>query len=117
MPKKLSRAKLDAALKRAATVASSGPQSARSGRVLASGPTRHLPGAIVIEHVSSTAIRDVQYDDEARSLAITFVSGRTYIYEDVPPSVVAEFIVAESKGAYFNQNVRDQFEFRERRWT
>lgn len=62
---------------------------------------------------SSSAISRVLYDATKRTLAVTFTSGRKYIYEDVPPEVALEFQTASSQGAYFNWRIRDQYRFRE----
>ncbi len=84
MAKKFDRAKLEAALKRAAKVATTGPRSARSGRFVSTGPAKRLSPSIVVEIVSSTAIDKIAYDADRKQLRLTFVSGRTYVYEDVP---------------------------------
>jgi hypothetical protein len=62
---------------------------------------------------SSSAITRVLYDASKRTLAVTFTSGKKYIYEDVPPEVATEFQTAPSQGAYFNWRIRDQYTFRE----
>jgi hypothetical protein len=61
----------------------------------------------------STAIADFEYDDGQKLLRITFVTGRVYEYEDVPPAVAAEFRNAGSRGAYFNRNIRGAYDYRE----
>lgn len=113
MGKKLTRAGLEAALKRAGKVATSGPRSSRAGRVIPAGPPKRLPNAYVIEHVSSTAIDKIAYNSELRELRVTFKSGRAYIYDDVPIDTYEELLSAESQGAYFNRNIRDTYEYRE----
>jgi hypothetical protein len=37
------------------------------------------------------------------------VSGKTYRYLDVPLEIYIDFIDAESKGDYFNNNIKDAF--------
>jgi hypothetical protein len=64
--------------------------------------------------ITSTAILRIDYDAFARELAITFVSGKTYVYSGVPAPIHRELTEAPSKGAYFNQHVRDHFRYRER---
>ena len=46
-------------------------------------------------------------------LDVTFVTGRRYIYEDVPPQVSDAFRSAFSKGTFFNGEIRDRYAFRE----
>lgn len=61
----------------------------------------------------STVIRSFRYDPEHRALHVQFVTGRLYIYYDVPADVAEAFRDAESKGRYFNFRIRDHFRFRE----
>jgi hypothetical protein len=61
----------------------------------------------------STVIRYFRYDAAKRELDVTFVTGRRYIYEDVPPQVADAFRSAFSKGTFFNGEIRDRYGFRE----
>ena len=61
----------------------------------------------------STAIRNLFYVPVKRELWVTFVSGRRYVYADVPPDVFDAFQVASSRGAFFNHEIRDRYRFRE----
>jgi hypothetical protein len=62
--------------------------------------------------VSST-IKSVEYDDDARELDITFTSGKTYRYFNVPLEIYAELLDAGSKGKFFNDNIKGAFAFAE----
>jgi len=57
----------------------------------------------------STVIRHIRYQPGDSRLVVVFVSGRAYAYEDVPPEVVAAFRAAPSRGAYFNEWIRDRY--------
>lgn len=59
--------------------------------------------------VSSSAIDRVRYDAQRRELAVTFRSGRVYVYADVPEETYAALLAADSKGAFFNAAIRDVF--------
>lgn len=61
----------------------------------------------------SAVIRWFDYNAQTRELRIAFQSGRRYIYRGVPPETHAAMKSAFSKGAFFNQHIRDRFEFRE----
>lgn len=63
--------------------------------------------------VRSSLIQRAIYDASKRTLAVTFTTGRTYLYFGVPSDVYAEFTVAESQGRYFNWRIRDRYTFRE----
>jgi KTSC domain len=61
----------------------------------------------------STVIRRFHYDPARRELQVTFVTGRRYVYDDVPPGVVDAFRAAFSKGTFFNREIRDRYACRE----
>lgn len=61
----------------------------------------------------STVIRRFDYMPERRELVVTFVTGRVYIYYDVPEQEMERFRAAASKGRYFNLRIRDHYAFRE----
>lgn len=61
----------------------------------------------------SSVIRFFRYAPDTRELKVTFVSGRLYVYEDVPPEVAAAFREAPSKGTFFNREIRDRYVYRD----
>ena len=61
----------------------------------------------------SSVIRRFAYESDRRELLVEFVSGRRYVYEEVPPGVVDSFRAAFAKGVYFNTRIRDAFRFRD----
>ncbi len=61
----------------------------------------------------STVIRRFMYVPEARELTIEFVTGRRYVYSDVPEQEVGALRASFSKGAHFNRYIRDAFPYRE----
>ncbi|MDN5002250.1 KTSC domain-containing protein [Bradyrhizobium sp. GCM10027634] len=61
----------------------------------------------------SSVIRFFRYAPDSHELKVTFVSGRLYVYEDVPPEVAAAFRNARSKGTFFNHEIRDRYTYRD----
>ncbi|UWU90351.1 KTSC domain-containing protein [Bradyrhizobium sp. CB1015] len=61
----------------------------------------------------ASVIRFFRYAPEKRELKVTFVSGRLYVYEDVPPEVAAAFEDARAKGTFFNREIRDRYVYRD----
>ena len=57
--------------------------------------------------VESSMVHAVGYDRKTKNLEVVFNSGRTYIYEDVPPKVYKELMEAGSKGSYMRSAVID----------
>jgi hypothetical protein len=64
-------------------------------------------------HVESSMMTFVKYDDDAGELDITFASGKTYRYLEVPLEIYDGLLDAESKGEFFNDNIKDAFVYSE----
>ncbi len=64
-----------------------------------------------LETVESDVIHAVGYDSEIHLLEIIFNDGAIYQYRDVPREVFEGIMGAESKGQYFHQNIRDEFQY------
>lgn len=62
---------------------------------------------------SSTVIRGAWYLPERRQLDLMFASGRRYVYSGVPMAVATGFAEAESKGRFYNREIRNRFACRE----
>ncbi|RIA35430.1 KTSC domain-containing protein [Hephaestia caeni] len=65
--------------------------------------------------VTSSAMRDVDYDRARRRLSIRFAQGGWYSYSGVPPRVAAGLLAAPSLGRYFHARIRDRYPFRRQR--
>jgi hypothetical protein len=88
--------KVQGALDRAARNARYGSPETKSGRMLP---------------VESSVMAGIEYDDEACELDILFSSGKTYRYFDVPADVHARLLEAESKGQFFNEEIKGAFPY------
>ena len=60
--------------------------------------------------VVSSLLSSIGYSIDA-TLELEFRGGAIYRYFAVPQAVFEGLIVAESKGAYFNRNVRNRFDY------
>jgi hypothetical protein len=61
----------------------------------------------------STVIRRFLYEPETGELTIEFVTGRRYVFSQVPAEDVHAFRGAFSKAAHFNRYIRNRFSCRE----
>jgi KTSC domain len=61
---------------------------------------------------ASSAILRVWYEPNDETLFVTFVGGKTYAYDGVPPQLRRELLAAESHGRFFNAHIRDQYPYR-----
>lgn len=71
------------------------------------------PGLLRGQQSGSSGIRDAVYFSDRRELQITFLSGRTFAYSDVPQSIYDAFVASPSRGAFFNIAIRGRFQFHE----
>ena len=59
--------------------------------------------------LDSTSLAKACYDEGQSILQIHFRDGAVYSYSAVPRRVFEAFLTAQSKGAFFNHNIRNQF--------
>ena len=57
----------------------------------------------------STVIKSFDYRPAAQELDVTFVTGRRYLYHDVPPDAAAGLRAAFAKGRHFNRHIRNLY--------
>jgi lysyl-tRNA synthetase class 2 len=57
----------------------------------------------------STAIANANYNDKTEELAISFAKGGSHTYSGVPREVAERFFSADSKGKFFNANIRNNY--------
>jgi hypothetical protein len=61
--------------------------------------------------VESECVASLAYDVTSNELTVEFNQRGTYKYSDVPLDEYANFQGADSKGAYFNLYIRDQYSY------
>ena len=57
----------------------------------------------------SVVFADFQYDTVSMQLTVTFASGGTYVYQDVPFEVAQDLRRVVNQGEYFAKHVRNQY--------
>jgi hypothetical protein len=67
--------------------------------------------AMLREPVDSSTMKSVGYKAKSRMLEIEFDSGAVYQYLGVPARIHEELLGAESKGRYFNGEIRDVYAY------
>ena len=60
-------------------------------------------------NLNSSAIKSASFDEATSVLSLTFKSGKTASYKNVPKSVAEGLISSPSAGRYFNATIRDKF--------
>lgn len=66
----------------------------------------------LIKTDKSSRILIISYKFASKSLKITFKSGATYEYYDVPKEVVDGLSKADSLGKYFDNNIKGVYNYR-----
>jgi hypothetical protein len=61
--------------------------------------------------VESTSLLAVAYAPDRSELEVHFRDGTVYQFFDVPPEQVHELLSSNSRGAFFNSNIRNRFRF------
>jgi len=61
--------------------------------------------------LNSTSLAAAAYSEEQQLLELRFRNGEIYHYFSVPPEIYGDLLRAPSKGAYFNQGIRDRFAY------
>jgi lysyl-tRNA synthetase class 2 len=65
--------------------------------------------------VPSTAIKSFRYDPDRKELYVTFTSGGSYTYFNVPQDVYDGWQTAFSKGTYFRDHILGKLEYARRK--
>ncbi len=63
--------------------------------------------------VDSSNLLQIGYEEPTHELYVEFQHGRTYIYSGVPESTFRELMDADSKGSYFNREIKPNYECRD----
>lgn len=59
----------------------------------------------------SEVIRDFRYDEQSRTLFITFQSGELYAYDAVEPETYAAMRRSISRGSFFMKHIRGRYAY------
>ena len=63
--------------------------------------------------LQSKTLASALYHPRRRQLELEFRSGKRYLYFQVPSQCYRELLRADSKGGYFNRNIRNRFPFQD----
>jgi hypothetical protein len=71
----------------------------------------------IMPEVHSTAIARIYYSARRHELFVSFTSGRVYVYFGVAEQEYRGFLAAPLPGQYFNEHIRDRYDYRELKAT
>jgi hypothetical protein len=61
--------------------------------------------------VNSEFVQKVKYDIKTKELMVNLKSGASYVYPGVSKVVFDKFVIAKSKGRFFNDKIRNRKKF------
>lgn len=61
--------------------------------------------------IKSTTLTSLAYSSERSLLELEFRSGAVYLFFGVPAFCFQQLLASDSKGAYFNRNIRNCFRY------
>ena len=62
--------------------------------------------------VESSMIKEIDYKESEKILLIRFNTGKIYQYLGVEKQIFDDMLKAESVGKFFNQTIKNKFEFK-----
>lgn len=62
-----------------------------------------------VEFPGSSNLASAAYDDQAKTLTVTFLSGESYLYHSVPYEVWHGLQHAQSAGSYFHRQIKNRY--------
>jgi hypothetical protein len=72
------------------------------------------PGYVILlkyKPMPSTVITSILYDKLTALLTVSYVSGQTYVYHDVPETIYKELKASLVKGRYLQYFVKGHYKF------
>lgn len=75
------------------------------------GPRPAVSKRMKREPVTSALVAAVGYDPMYHWLEVELTTGAVYLYRGVPARIHQAFLVALSKGSFYNRYVRDDYPF------
>jgi len=70
----------------------------------------NLYQSILPVYVDSSAIEAIGYSEDEEVLLVEFIDSGSYLYYGVPYSTYDDFLTADSKGQYYNSNIKGQYD-------
>ena len=77
--------------------------------LLSANADKSKKGQPAMVPVESSNLKAVGYNEDTKTLYITFKQGATYMYEGVPMTKAMGLMNASSHGTYFAANIRDDY--------
>ena len=64
--------------------------------------------------VDSSNVEAIGYDSDNLELHVQFINSGLYVYYNVDEWIFDEFMQADSKGRYLNENIKGRYEYEKR---
>ena len=71
-----------------------------------------ISGKMIDVQIKSSSLKYASYDCLNESMTVTFNSGASYKYAEVPLSIFTKFRMSKSQGQYFNKHISPNFMYK-----
>jgi hypothetical protein len=68
-----------------------------------------IAGKMIDVTINSSSLKSASYDMSNENLTVTFKSGVSYRYSEVPMQLFTKFRLAKSQGQFFNKNISPNY--------
>lgn len=68
-----------------------------------------IAGKMIEVKIQSSSLKSASYDTLTENLTVTFNTGVSYRYKEVPMQVFTKFRLAKSQGQFFNKNISPNY--------
>lgn len=70
-----------------------------------------MPAALKWDHVTSSNVEAVAYDEPTQTLCVKYLGGGLYSYEGVPVGIATTMVHAVSVGQFLNQIIKPYYHY------
>jgi KTSC domain len=64
-----------------------------------------INGRMIEVSINSTSLKAASYDTLKENMRVTFTTGKSYEYKNVPSTLFTRFRLAKSQGKFLNENI------------
>ena len=70
-----------------------------------------INGKMITVSIASTSLKAASYDTLKENLRVTFTTGKSYEYQNVPSTTFTKFRLAKSQGKFFSSDISKKYKF------
>ena len=71
-----------------------------------------INGKMITVSIASTSLKAASYDTLKENLRVTFTTGKSYEYQNVPSTTFTKFRLAKSQGKFLNESIVKAYKYK-----